>query len=149
MSIDAASSNRTTPLWEAASNGHIRIIQFLVENGADVNAFDAQGVTPLYIALSREDCFIFKTSVKVFHFNIESYFSVWREVANYLLQKGATGLFTLQNTKSDLLNPYFSGACLQNQKGGSSAVPVGDFSWMVSIGHWQHQAKTKYLDRLN
>ena len=55
VSIDAASSNRTTPLWEAASNGHIRIVQFLVEKGADVNAFDAQGNTPLYIALSRKE----------------------------------------------------------------------------------------------
>ena len=55
MSIDAASSNRTTPLWEASSNGHMRIVQFLVEKGADFNAFDAQGNTPLYIALSRED----------------------------------------------------------------------------------------------
>ena len=55
MSIDAASGNRTTPLWEAASNGHIRIVQFLVEKGADVNAFDARGNTPLYIALSRKE----------------------------------------------------------------------------------------------
>ena len=54
MSIDAASSNRTTPLWEAASNGHIRIVRFLVERGANVNAFDAEGNTPLYVALSRE-----------------------------------------------------------------------------------------------
>ena len=55
VSIDAASGNRTTPLWEAASNGHIRIVQFLVEKGADVNAFDARGNTPLYIALSRKE----------------------------------------------------------------------------------------------
>ena len=54
VSIDAASSNRTTPLWEAASNGHIRIVRFLVERGANVNAFDAEGNTPLYVALSRE-----------------------------------------------------------------------------------------------
>ena len=57
VSIDTASNNRTTPLWEAASNGHIRIVQFLVEKGADVNAFDGQGNTPLYIALSRKGLF--------------------------------------------------------------------------------------------
>ena len=67
VSIDAASNNRTTPLWEAASNGHIRIVQFLVEKGADVNAFDGQGNTPLYIALSRKgNCFVFLHYFSIF-----------------------------------------------------------------------------------
>ena len=98
VSIDAASNNRTTPLWEAASNGHIRIVQFLVEKGADVNAFDGQGNTPLYIALSRKgNFFVFLHYFSNFRI-IEFHFRVWREVANYLLQKGATGLLTLQNS---------------------------------------------------
>lgn len=43
----------TTALHEATRAGHIEIVKFLVENGANVNATDFSRLTPLKLALGR------------------------------------------------------------------------------------------------
>ena len=40
----------TTPLDEAARNGHTKIVQALISAGADVHALDENGRTPLHEA---------------------------------------------------------------------------------------------------
>ncbi len=39
-----------TPLHYAARNGHLDIVQFLLKNGADINAYDTEGWTPMRFA---------------------------------------------------------------------------------------------------
>lgn len=43
-----------TPLHMAARSGQTEIVQFLIESGADVNARDAYGQTPLSVAMDQE-----------------------------------------------------------------------------------------------
>lgn len=48
----------TTPLAFAAGFGHIELVRFLLEKGANVNARDSRGVSPLFIAvwLKQTEC---------------------------------------------------------------------------------------------
>ncbi|CAF5080238.1 unnamed protein product, partial [Rotaria magnacalcarata] len=39
-----------TPLYGAAKKGHVKICEYLIQNGADVNAITMTGTTPLYTA---------------------------------------------------------------------------------------------------
>src|ERR1041384_1376622 len=41
----------TTALHEAARGGHLKVVELLVSKGADVNATDFSGLTPLKLAL--------------------------------------------------------------------------------------------------
>lgn len=43
-----------TPLHQAAASGNVEIAQFLIESGADVNAMDMRGVTPLTMAMDAD-----------------------------------------------------------------------------------------------
>eukprot|EP00005_Dracoamoeba_jomungandri_P001316 CAMPEP_0174254968 /NCGR_PEP_ID=MMETSP0439-20130205/4304_1 /TAXON_ID=0 /ORGANISM="Stereomyxa ramosa, Strain Chinc5" /LENGTH=122 /DNA_ID=CAMNT_0015336891 /DNA_START=31 /DNA_END=399 /DNA_ORIENTATION=- len=45
-----ATVNKRTPLHHAADFGQTEVISYLIENGADVNAKDAFGITPLLAA---------------------------------------------------------------------------------------------------
>lgn len=42
-----------TPLHYAASSGNLKLVQFLINNGADVNVRDSGGHTPLFYAVSK------------------------------------------------------------------------------------------------
>ena len=44
----------TTPLHEAASRGHLPIVELLVTSGADVNALNSSKLTPLRVALGYD-----------------------------------------------------------------------------------------------
>lgn len=42
--------NGASPLHIACKNGHDRILQLLLDNGADINTYMDNGASPLYIA---------------------------------------------------------------------------------------------------
>ena len=49
--IDGAGGDQfTTPLWNASSGGHFDILKLLFDHGANLNAKDKSGNTPLHIA---------------------------------------------------------------------------------------------------
>jgi len=48
--VDCRNHFRETPLHEAASEGHADMAAFLLERGADVNAKNRRGKTPLFYA---------------------------------------------------------------------------------------------------
>ena len=43
-----------TPLHYAANNGHLRIVEHLINQKADINALDRFGRTPLRFAIENE-----------------------------------------------------------------------------------------------
>ena len=49
INVNAKNSKGFTALHAAANEGHLAVVQFLVEKGADVNS-DHDGWTPLYMA---------------------------------------------------------------------------------------------------
>lgn len=53
--INGFNTKRKTILHVAAGNHHIKIMQFLLENGADPNLVDISGRTPLFIACVPND----------------------------------------------------------------------------------------------
>ncbi len=52
---DSLNSSKNTALLTAAQYGHVSIVQYLLDEGADINARDASGFTPLYRAASQKD----------------------------------------------------------------------------------------------
>jgi len=50
---EANAGNGWTPLHAAAANGHLKMCQTLLEQGADINAQDLAGSTPLHLAAGR------------------------------------------------------------------------------------------------
>lgn len=50
---EANPGNGWTPLHVAAANGHPKMCETLIENGANVNATDVNGMTPLHLAMAR------------------------------------------------------------------------------------------------
>lgn len=48
--IDAPDREGKTPLHYAAAKGHLNVVEWLVKNGANVNARNSSGITPLYLA---------------------------------------------------------------------------------------------------
>lgn len=49
--LNARGLDNDTPLHDAAVNGHVKIAKLLVERGADINAKNSKGKTPLDVAL--------------------------------------------------------------------------------------------------
>ncbi len=54
--INAKDNFGSTPLHTAVEKGNIRIVELLIQNGADVNAKDNEGRTPTYFAEVRGNC---------------------------------------------------------------------------------------------
>ena len=54
--VNACDSEGMTALHFAANNGHIKIVKFLIANGAEVNAENNYGATP--IALAARECHV-------------------------------------------------------------------------------------------
>jgi ankyrin repeat protein len=52
--VNARDNGGSTPLHQAAINGHKEIAELLIANGADVNAKTDAGVTPLDDAIGRK-----------------------------------------------------------------------------------------------
>jgi ankyrin repeat protein len=53
--VNAKDDSGRTPLHWACRGVHLRVVQMLVERGADVNALDRSGVAPLHSVASRGD----------------------------------------------------------------------------------------------
>lgn len=49
-SVNARGLDDDTPLHDASSNGHVRLVKLLVEKGADINVKNKRGKTPLDVA---------------------------------------------------------------------------------------------------
>ena len=52
--VGCGPSTRDISIWEAAGDGNIEAVKQLLANGADVNAKDGDGATPLHYATDRE-----------------------------------------------------------------------------------------------
>ena len=48
--LDMKKDAGSTPLHFASGNGHVQVVQFLVEHGTDATARDKNGSTPLHLA---------------------------------------------------------------------------------------------------
>ena len=53
--INSTNSSEQTPLHCAVANGHLEIVEFLLENGAKVNVSDEKGWSPLLMAIANDD----------------------------------------------------------------------------------------------
>ena len=50
VNVDFPSTKLTTPLFEAASNGHLKVVKILMNAGAEINKGNRYGISPLSIA---------------------------------------------------------------------------------------------------
>jgi ankyrin repeat protein len=48
--VNEADSEGSTPLFFAAQNGHVAVVEVLLARGVNVNQADSEGTTPLFIA---------------------------------------------------------------------------------------------------
>jgi len=56
-SVNAAAEAKQTPLHLAALRGYTDMAEVLLDHGADVNAVDCDGDTPLHLSLERQAVF--------------------------------------------------------------------------------------------
>jgi ankyrin repeat protein len=99
---------QTTPLHEAAWNGHLDVVKWLLENGADVNAIAYNGFTPLHLCKDRDVIAILlskhpdltirggedetplqRAATEFARARVESERRKWREIVDVYLKAGA------------------------------------------------------------
>ena len=56
VNVKGSGSLSSTPLHIACNNNYLKIVEILLDTGADVNATRYDGKTPLHVACSRNDC---------------------------------------------------------------------------------------------
>lgn len=61
--VNAKGLDNDTPLHDAASNGHLKLIKLLVERGADIHAKNAKGKTPLDVATPSASPYLLNPSM--------------------------------------------------------------------------------------
>lgn len=61
--VNAKGLDNDTPLHDAASNGHLKLIKLLVERGADIHAKNSKGKTPLDVASSAIEPYLLNPSL--------------------------------------------------------------------------------------
>lgn len=54
--IHATDKYENSPLHVAARDGHLKIVQLLIDKGADVNVTNSDGQSPLHLAVRRNNC---------------------------------------------------------------------------------------------
>ena len=59
--INGTDDNGQTPVMQASDEGHIEVVQLLLNEGAQVNTKDADGVTALVLASSKGNVAIVKS----------------------------------------------------------------------------------------
>ena len=55
--MDCRTKNNQTPLMLAVHEGYLKMVKILEQHGADINAADEDGDTPLHVSLMREKFF--------------------------------------------------------------------------------------------
>mmetsp|Transcript_2739 Transcript_2739/g.7662 ORF Transcript_2739/g.7662 Transcript_2739/m.7662 type:complete len:431 (-) Transcript_2739:43-1335(-) len=130
FSVKSSSLGSTTPLYQAAVLGHYAMVEFLVENGAQVDMKDGDGETPLFVAA----------------------FSGHVSVVSYLLERGANVHLTANSGMTPLyaaiIDSRHSVACellrfgadpnfpcpIEQGQGTGVKVPISPFLLAVVLG---------------
>ncbi|OJW72294.1 MAG: hypothetical protein BGO68_06155 [Candidatus Amoebophilus sp. 36-38] len=105
-----------TALHEAAEMGDRDIIQFLLQNGADVNATNNTGLTPLHLAVREKQLASIQALVKNKHIDINKQDKLGNTVLHIASFKGDRLLVTalVENKEIDI----------NVQQGGDDATPL-------------------------
>ncbi|XP_031565501.1 uncharacterized protein LOC116300724 [Actinia tenebrosa] len=82
--VDCRTKNDQTPLMLAVHEGYLKMVKILEQHGADVNAVDEDGDTPLHVSLMREKIRI-GSLLGLFGKSTSSY----TEISRYLISHGA------------------------------------------------------------
>jgi len=115
VGVNEKNKEKVTPLHLACENPNYKIIEYLVEKGADVNAKDKKGNTPLHYLVGREFC-----DLKIVKFLIKSGAKV-----NAKNKEGDTPLhLAVVNCKPDVVKYLISSGADVNAKNEDGEIPL-------------------------